>query len=86
MEKYYLVQARYPDGSTGSMLKPAAQIVRDLGFRDCSDTDYEVFDVSEYGKVVKLQDATTFNAAPNYHCLINPENGAIVIAGYSPEH
>lgn len=86
MEKYYLVQARYPDGTTGAMLKPAAQIIRDLGFRDCSGTEYEVYDVSEYGKVVKLQEATTFNAPPNYQCLVNPESGTVVIVGYSPEH
>lgn len=86
MEKYYLVQARYPDGTTGAMMKPAAQIVRDLGFRDCSGTEYEVYDVSEFGKVVWLQEATTFNEPPNYHALVNMETGAVVIEGYSPEH
>lgn len=86
MEKYYLVQARYPDGTTGAMLKPAAQIIRDLGFRDCSGTEYEVYDVSEYGKVVKLQEATNWVLPHNYQCLVNPETYEIVIEGYSPEH
>ena len=84
MEKYYLVQARYPDGTTGAMLKPAAQIIRDLGFRDCSGTEYEVYDVSEYGKVVKLEEVA--GDAPNHQKLVNPETGETVIEGYSPEH
>lgn len=84
MEKYYLVQARYPDGTTGAMMKPAAQIIRDLGFRDCSGTEYEVYDVSEYGKVVKLEEVA--GDSPNHQRLINPETGETIIEGYSPEH
>ena len=86
MEKYYLVQARYPDGSASAILKPAAQIIRDLGFRDCSGTEYEVYDVSEYGKVVRLQEATTWDAPHNYQCMVNPETKKVEFDGYSPEH
>ena len=86
MEKYYLVQALYPNGETNAMMKPAAQIIRDFGFRDCSDTEYEVYDVSEFGKVVKLEHWPAISAPFNYHRFVNPENGEVVFEGYSPEH
>ncbi len=84
MEMYYLVQAQYPDGSTNAMMKPEGQIIRDLGYRDCSDTEYEVYDVSSFGKIVKLEEVA--GSQPNHHCLVNPETGETVIEGFSPEH
>lgn len=84
MEKYYLVQALYPDSTENVMLKPEAQIIRDLGFRDCSGTEYRVYDVSKFGFVVKLEEVA--GDAPNHQILVNPETGLVVIEGYSPEH
>lgn len=86
LEKYFLVQALYLDGDMIAMAKPASQIIRDLGFRDCSGTEYEVYDVHTFGKVVKLVEVAGANEPPNYHRLINPETGETAIEGYSPEH
>ena len=84
--KLYLVQEKLPDGEMFAKMKPATEIINDFGFRDCTDAEYEVYDVSEFGKIIKLEHWPAISAPFNYHRFVNPESRKVVFEGYSPEH
>lgn len=82
----YLVQTLYPDGNCGAEIKHSQEIITMFGMRDCTDCEHEVYDISDYGNVVKLEHWPAISAPFNYHRFVNPENGEVVFEGYSPEH
>lgn len=84
--KNYLVQAKYPDGEIEAYMRNAYAICDMFGFRDCTDCEYEVFDVSEFGKVVRLEH--NYPCLPNctVHEFINTETGEVEFEGVSAEH
>lgn len=86
MIKKYFVQTRYPDGEIGGGMRTKYQIIDMFGFRDCTDCEFEVYDVSEFGKVVKLEDMPANHTPCNYHCFCNTETGEVVFEGYSSEY
>lgn len=84
--KEYFIQTRHPDGKIESGIGASNQIIYMFGFRDCTDCEFEVYDVSEFGKVVKLEHKPATQAPFNYHSFINTETGEVEFEGYSPEH
>lgn len=86
MGKCYLLQERLPDGSASGTVCAPGPIIRAFGFRDCTDSEYEVYEISEFGRVTKLEHEATVTAPFNYHKFINPETGEVAFDGYSPVH
>lgn len=84
--KKYFVQTMFPDGEIGGSMNTAVEIISMFGFRDCTDCEFKVYDVSEFGKVVELEHWPAISAPFNYHRFVNPESGEVVFEGYSPEH
>lgn len=86
MENKYFVQCKHPDGAVSLDVLTDMDIVEKVGFRDCTDCEYEVFSGSVFGRAVKLEYVPATEAPFNYHKFINPETGTVVISGYSTEH
>lgn len=84
--KKYFVQTKYPDGEISGGMHTPQQIIDMFGFRDCSGCEFEVYDVSEFGKIVKLEEQGDIMSPSNYHRLTNILTEDTVIEGYSPEH
>lgn len=82
----YLVQTLYPDGNLGVELKYPQEIITMFGMRDCTDCEHEVFDIIDFGNVVKLEHIPAVKAPYNFHQFVNPVTGEIEFEGYSPEH
>mgnify|MGYP007098662163 CR=1 FL=1 len=85
MRKFF-VQQMSPDGEVSLSVNTANQIVEMMGFRDCTDCDFEVFSGNEFGKVVKLEYIPSVEAPHNLHIFKDPTTGEDVIKGYSTEH
>ena len=87
--KQYLVQVRCPDGHTYSAMMPYPAIIDKVGMTDCSGEEIVVYDVSEFGKVKRLNHKTA-TQRPNWHIFYlrgdNTHEDAIVFSGESPEH
>lgn len=83
--KEYLLQIRYDDGSVGATMAAPSAIINKYGFRDCSNEEYEVYDVSEFGKIVKLMHFTV-PGHPNWHRFVVPGEIIPAFEGFSPEH
>lgn len=82
----YLVQTKHPDGSvTADFMFPSA-IIDIFGFRDCTDCEHEVFDVSQFGKIIKIEHEPATSAPFNYHRFVNTETGDTEFEGSSLEH
>lgn len=84
--KKYLVQTRYEDGTVSGSMHAPAKIIEMFGFMDCSGDEYAVFDVSEFGSVVKLEYIPATSAPYNYHTFISSATGVVEFEGYSTEH
>lgn len=84
--KKFFVQELHDNGEVVGSVNTAHEIVTFLGFRDCTNCEYEVYDFSEFGKVVKLEEDANIGWPSNYHRLVNPFTHEIVIEGYSAEH
>lgn len=83
----YLLQVLHEDGVVTAEIKfHSAHLIERLGHRDCSGEEIKIFDVSTFGAAVPLQEVAVPGEPPNYHRLINPETGRIVIEGYSSIH
>ena len=82
----FLVQILYDDGSIEINTCRPREIIEMFGFRDCTGAEYEVYDASEFGKIVKLDYVPSVSAPFNFHRFINSETGDVAIAGYSTEH
>lgn len=87
MAKKYFVQTKYPDGELGGSMNTASQIIDMFGFRDCTDCDFEVFDITvAFGSMVRLIYEPATKAPFNYHRFINSATKYIEFEGFSPEH
>ncbi len=84
--KKYLVQTRHDDGEVSGSMNAPAEIIEMFGFTDCTGCEYEVFDVSEFGKVVRLEYCPATSAPLNYHCFVSTATGEVMFDGYSTEH
>lgn len=84
--KKFFVQTKYPDGEVGLSVNTEVQIVEMMGFRDCTNCEYEVFAAGEFGAPVRLEYVPSVSAPFNYHRFIDPRTGADEISGYSTEH
>lgn len=84
--KKFFVQTKYPDGEIGLSVNTEAQILEMMGFRDCTDCEYEVFSADEFGKVVRLEYIPRTDAPFNLHIFVDSTTGEYVIEGYSTEH
>lgn len=84
----YLVQCKDPDGNVTFGLYTEQQVINLYGFRDCSNCEYEVYDVHRFGHAVRLREYCDSHGEPNYHRFCYPKQlgGHIVISGFSPEH
>lgn len=82
----YFVQTKYDDGEIGGSMNTAPQIIEMFGFRDCTDCEYQVYDVSEFGKVVELLHIPAISAPFNYHTFVSSRTGEVIFEGYSQEH
>lgn len=81
----FLLHVLRLDGSETAELKHSeAHVIERLGYRDCSGEEIKVYDVSEFGQVIPLEEVAGY--APNYHRLIDPQTGRVVIEGYSSIH
>lgn len=81
----YLVQCQYPDGSISCEMCSDVQIIEMFGFRDCTDCEYEVYDVSRFGAAEKLVHKPAMEAPFNYHEFCD-SHGTVLFSGYSSEH
>jgi len=84
--KKYFVQTKHPDGEIDLSVNTAAQIIEFFGFRDCTDCEFEVFDGTVFGAMIRLIYEPAEHAPFNYHKFINPRTGEVLFAGYSTEH
>lgn len=84
----YLLQIKHPDGTVSAELYFEQQIIDLYGFRDCSSDEYEVYDISIFGRALKLEEKSDSFGEPNYHrfCLPKSLGGSTVFSGFSPEH
>lgn len=78
----FLVQRRIDD-EVYSTIMTELQLIDYISMDDCHDESYEIYDISTFGKVKKL----------NYvgwqpMCLIEiaDENGEVVLRGYGTDH
>ena len=84
MVKRYVVQTQEPDGTISLSLNTPHQIVDFYGFSDCSGCNFDVFDGSKLGEMVKL--AHLIGDRPNHHVFIRSDTEEIEFEGYSTEH
>lgn len=84
--KKFFVQTKSPDGESSLSINTSAQIVEMMGFRDCTDCEYEVFAGNEFGALIRLEYVPSVSAPFNYHRFIDPRTGADEISEYSTEH
>lgn len=85
--KKYFVQTKYPDGEIGGSMNTSQQIIDMFGFRDCTDCDFEVFDITvAFGSMVRLIYEPATKAPFNFHRFISSATNEIEFEGYSPEH
>jgi len=84
--KKYFVQTLYPDGEVGGSMNTANQIIEMVGFSDCTDCKFEVFDISKFGSMVRLVYEPADHAPFNYHRFINSATKEVEFEGYSREH
>ena len=82
--KQYLLQIRFDDGSVGATVAHWPAIIQRVGFSDCSGEECEVYDVSEFGKVVRLEHFC--GKRPNHHIFVRADTGEVEFEGDSPEH
>lgn len=81
--KQYLLQTRFNDGTVTATMARSNAIINMYGFQDCLDEEFEVFDVSEFGKVVRLEH---ISYPGNHHVFISTETGEVMFEGNSIEH
>lgn len=84
--KKYFVQIRYPDGDIGMDVCSAREIIEMFGFRDCTDCEYEVFDGTVLGSMIRLIHEPAVSAPFNYHQFINSATHEVEFEGFSKEH
>lgn len=84
--KKYIVQTKNPDGEISLSVNTAQQIIDFFGFQDCTDCDYAVFKIEDFGKLVLLEYVPATSAPFNHHVLVNSETGEVEIEGDSAEH
>lgn len=84
--KLYLLQERRVDGSAVPTICTPGNVIRAYGFQDCTDAEYEVFEISVFGEVTKLEHEAQTQPPFNYHRFINTKTGEVAFDGFSPEH
>lgn len=84
--KHYLLQTKFENGIVEASMERPAHIIEMVGFADCSGCQYEVFDVSEFGSMIRLIPEVSMTAPFNYHAFYNPATKKIEFEGYSTEH
>lgn len=82
----FFVQQKSQDGEVDLSVNTGNQIVEMMGYRDCTGCEFEVYAADEFGEAVKLEYIPSVKAPYNRHVFINPNNGEVVIEGYSTEH
>ena len=83
----FLVQIKYSDDCGYEKLMSSNEIISAINMSDCSEQEFAIYDVSEFGRVKSLK------IFGNWHDMNNPtyikitdENGTIVFDGYGEEH
>ena len=82
----FFVQQKSPDGEVSLSVNTGGQIVEMMGYRDCTGCEFAVYVADEFGEAVKLEYIPRVKAPYNRHVFVNPNNGEVVIEGYSTEH
>ena len=84
--KKYIVQTKHPDGTIDLSVNTANQIIEFVGFRDCTDCEFEVFDGTIFGSMVRIIEEPTESPPFNFHRFINSATHKVEFEGYSKEH
>ena len=84
--KKYFVQTKHPDGEIDLSVNTAAQIIEFFGFRDCTDCEFEVFDGTVFGSMIRLIYEPAAHAPFNFHRFINSATKEVEFEGFSKEH
>lgn len=84
--KKYIVQTRYPDGEISLSVNHPAAIIDMFGFRDCTDCEFEVFDGSIFGSMVRLIEEPIVSSPFYFHRFINSATHEVEFEGFSKEH
>lgn len=82
----YLVQCLHDDGTIECSMEWPRTIIEFFGFRDCTNCEYQVYDTSVFGQMLKVEHEPSTFAPFNYHKFVNPRTGEVVFDGYSTEH
>lgn len=83
--KKYFVQCIDSNGDVTGSMNTMPEIAEMFGFRDCTDCDYRVFDISEFGRVRVIIHVGAVSAPFNHHKFLSMD-GEVVYEGYSTEH
>ena len=84
MDKNYLVQMLFDDGESSARLMNERELIDFVNMDDCySEIEYEVYDVSVFGKINQLH-----YVGWQKGCLIElaDNDGNIVVSGYGEDH
>lgn len=83
----YFVQCKYPDGDVNGGMFTEQQIIDMFGFRDSTDCEYEVYDVTRFGDVEKLEHRQDSFREPLYHRFVSTRFGTqTVFSCFRQEH
>lgn len=86
MPKKYFVQTLYPDGTVDGGMHTAGQIIDMFGFRDCTDCEFEVYEIGTFGSMIRLVYEPADSAPFNFHRFINSATKMVEFEGCSKEH
>lgn len=83
----YLVQIRDEDGYVWSKLETDIEIIDRIGWTDCTNEDLRIYDISEFGKVEKLNiDYPGHDVRDMLKTVVRRENGEVVFCGHVEDH
>ena len=83
VKRTFLVQRKFPDGDVATSLMNEHQLISYINMDDCHDEEYELYDVTIFGKVTPC-----YYTGWQPGCLIEvaDENGEILLSGYGEDH
>lgn len=82
----YFVQCKHPDGDVSGGMFTEQQIIDMFSFQDCTDCEYEVYDVTRFGDVEKLEHRQDSFREPLYHRFVSTRFGTqTVFSGFHQE-
>lgn len=84
--KKYFVQTKHPDGEIELSVNTAGQIIEFFGFSDCTGCEFEVFDGTVFGSMIRLVYEPATSAPFNFHRFINSATKQVEFEGFSKEH